>query len=65
MTLQVVSGSPTDEELAALVVVLAGLGADGTDDDGVATSTWASPGSRHRTAYGPGPGGWRASGLPR
>ena len=65
MTLQVVSGSPTDEELAALVVVLAGLAVDAADDDGAAPSTWASPGGRLRTAYGPGPGGWRASSLPR
>ncbi|WP_411283266.1 acyl-CoA carboxylase subunit epsilon [Lapillicoccus sp.] len=65
VALRVVSGCPTDAELAALVVVLAGLGADGAVEDGVATSSWASPGSRHRTAYGPGVGAWRASGLPR
>ena len=65
VALRVVSGSPTDAELAALIVVLAGLAADVGVEDGVATSSWASPGSRLRTAYGPGVGAWRASGLPR
>ncbi len=71
---RVVSGHPTDEEVAALVVVLTALtsgpGPDATPGrpgrlDGDRTgSAWADPARR---LLGPGaPGsGWRASGLPR
>ena len=58
-----VSGSPTPEELAALVVVLSALG-----DDEVAAeptrSPWADPSWR---LVGPSArhGGWRSTGLPR
>jgi hypothetical protein len=58
-----VSGSPTSEELAALVVVLSALG----DDDGPpehARSAWSDPSWR---LVGPSArhGGWRSTGLPR
>ncbi len=67
---RLVSGSPNDEEMAALVTVLAALGSDGVagsdpDDDTRQASGWAAPAGRLRTAYGPRPGGWRGSALPR
>jgi hypothetical protein len=64
--IRVVHGSPTDEELAALVVVLTVVGS--TSDRSTqrtAGSRWSAPATRLRTAYGPSRGGWRASGLPR
>ncbi len=68
VVLRVVFGSPTVQELAALVAVLAALpAASGGDpvDDAAPTSTWAAPAARLRTAYGHGRAGWRASALPR
>lgn len=64
--LEVVSGTPTPEELAAVVTVLSSLAGQGDRAAGESPrSAWSSPASRLRTAYGPRPGGWRSSGLPR
>lgn len=62
--LRVVKGDPSPEELAAVVAVLASLGGP------VATGTrrtpeWNAPRRLHRIPVAPGPGGWRASALPR
>ena len=68
--LRVVRGNPTPAQLAALTAVLAGLSGDG-DRSGRRVS-----GSRPRTLWtarsrfarprpAVGPGGWRASSLPR
>jgi len=59
------AGHPTAEELAAVVVVLRAASGGGADDTPTPTSTWSAPALRLRTAYGQGPGGWRASVLPR
>jgi hypothetical protein len=62
--LRVVKGDPTPEELAALVAVLASLGGPAA----VAprrTPQWNAPRRLHRLVAPHGPGGWRASGLPR
>jgi len=60
------AGHPTAEELAAVVVVvLTAASGGGADDTPAPTSTWSAPALRLRTAYGQGPGGWRASALPR
>ncbi|MBO0868981.1 MAG: acyl-CoA carboxylase subunit epsilon [Micromonosporaceae bacterium] len=67
--LRVVRGTPTPEELAALVVALAVVAPPG----GVAVppvprSRWrasAHPGSRGGADLRPGPGAWRASAQPR
>jgi Acyl-CoA carboxylase epsilon subunit len=59
-----VRGGPSDEELAALVSVLAALAARRP----VAPppgSQWRNRARNIRPAIGPGPGAWRASGLPR
>ena len=63
--LRIVSGNPTPEEVAALVAVLAASGG-GEAPAPRRTPAWsrpAAPGARARRR--PGPGGWRASGLPR
>jgi hypothetical protein len=65
--LTIVRGDPTPEEIAALVTVLtARLQASGQARAGAAARNgWSS---RSRLMHGPispGPGGWRASALPR
>lgn len=66
--LRVISGDPTDEEIAALLaVVMARPGGDG-ESESVPTSTWADPGSRHRgvrPVFTPGRDAWRTSHWPR
>jgi hypothetical protein len=65
--LRLVRGDATPEELAALLAVLSAAG--GGDDDPDTTprprSRWASRESALRRPLAPGPGAWRASGLPR
>jgi hypothetical protein len=69
-TLRVVSGQPTPEELAALVVVLAarsGSGAAGEAQAPRSSSAWTDRSRYVRTnrlGYG-SQTGWRASALPR
>ncbi|HEU4331542.1 MAG TPA: acyl-CoA carboxylase epsilon subunit [Lapillicoccus sp.] len=64
--LRVVRGNPTAEELAALVAVLVAAGGSGESEPPPAARGWASPAARLGSpAYGPRPGGWRASGMPR
>jgi Acyl-CoA carboxylase epsilon subunit len=60
----VVRGQPTADELAALLVVLASRPAHRAAQRG-SQSPWSSPGQRLRAPIFPGPGAWRASGLPR
>jgi hypothetical protein len=63
--LRIVKGDPTPEEVAALVAVLASIGtADGAPAPRQ-VSAWADPHRGVRTIHRPGPGAWRASGLPR
>ncbi|WP_109472238.1 acyl-CoA carboxylase subunit epsilon [Ornithinimicrobium cavernae] len=65
-TLRVVSGKATPEEIAVLVAVLtaASAGGNGGAAPSPRRSLWSDasrvPGSR----VAPGPGAWRASGLP-
>ena len=60
--LQVVHGSPSPEELAALVAVVAAR--SGGDEPVAATrSLWSRP--HVRGSHHPAPGAWRASALPR
>jgi Acyl-CoA carboxylase epsilon subunit len=60
--LRVVRGEPSDEELAALTVVVAALSQPRTRRRPTPVGTWASFGDLHRPPLRPGPGGWRASG---
>ena len=63
--LRVVRGTPTREELAAVVAVLAARSADPVPAPPAPTGRplWAVP--VLRTPLAPGPGAWRASGMPR
>ena len=62
--LQVVRGDATPEEVAALVAVIASMGGSAPASE-KPRSSWADPARRMREVHGHGPGGWRASGLPR
>jgi hypothetical protein len=60
--LRVVRGNPSAEELAALVAVVATRAA-AAEPEPPARPLWGRPGLR--PVLTPGPGAWRASGLPR
>ena len=62
--LRVVKGDPTPEELAALVSVLAALGAP-VVAPARRTPEWNAPRRLHRAPQHHAPGAWRASGMPR
>jgi hypothetical protein len=62
--LRIVKGDATPEEVAALVAVIASM--SGSEPAGPEPrSTWAHPARGLRPVHRPGPGAWRASGLPR
>ena len=61
---QVVRGTPTDEELAALTVVLLAA-APPADALPPRRSTWSDPAARLRRPLPVGPGAWRAATWPR
>ena len=60
--LTVVRGEPTPEQLAALVAVLAARSGAAEPAPTAAAPLWSAP--QLRTPMFPGPGAWRASGLP-
>jgi Acyl-CoA carboxylase epsilon subunit len=60
-SMQIVRGEPSDDELAALIAVLAGLAGAAAAPPPVTRRTWADPAHRLRTTLHPGPGAWRAS----
>lgn len=61
--LRVVRGNPTPEELAALVAVVASR-ASVVEPEPASPPPWASRAAGLRRPLTPGPGAWRASGLP-
>ena len=63
--LRVVRGNPTDEELAALVAVVAASSAGASAPTKRPVPAWSAGARRMRPALRAGRGGWRASGLPR
>ena len=63
--LRVVRGEPTAEELAALVAVIAARAAAAPAEPPARRTSWNDPGRLVRRPVHPGPGGWRASALPR
>jgi hypothetical protein len=63
-----IRGDATEAEVAALVAVVQGLAAasaSAAPAPAAPRSTWASPARQVRTPHHAGPGGWRASALPR
>ncbi len=64
--LRVVHGDPTPEELAALLAVLSAHGgsAGAAEPAEPRSGRWGDPASAVRRRLDPGPGAWRASGLP-
>jgi hypothetical protein len=62
--LRIVTPDATAEEVAAIVAVFASLGA-GVPAPKKPVPAWSSNHRRLRPAHPHGPGGWRASGLPR
>ena len=60
--LRVVRGTPTDEELAALTVVVAALSQRRPGRRPTPVGAWASSADALRPQLRPGPGAWRASG---
>jgi hypothetical protein len=65
VVLRVVRGEPTDEELAAVVTVLAARAGGTRAPDPTPASRWADPHRLVRGSTAPARGGWRASALPR
>jgi hypothetical protein len=65
--LRVVRGNPSAEELAALVAVVAARASAVAEDGPPARPLWGRPVLRSAAPHfpTPGPGAWRASGLPR
>jgi acyl-CoA carboxylase epsilon subunit len=62
--LSVTRGVPTDDELAALVVVLTGRPAGPASRGGAVQPSWSAKSRMLRAPVRPGPGAWRASALP-
>jgi hypothetical protein len=62
--LKIINPDATDEEIAAITAVIAAMGSAAPAPE-KPRSTWAAYGRRTRPALRPGPGAWRASGLPR
>jgi hypothetical protein len=64
--LTIVAGQPTPEETAAVVVVLNALTSPTASSRArPARSEWAARSRFMRAPLTPGPGAWRANGLPR
>ncbi len=62
--LRVVRGTPTDEELAALTVVLSVKTATPAEPPAQPRSEWRNRAALVRRPLHPGPGAWRASARP-
>jgi hypothetical protein len=59
---RVVKGNPTEEELAALLMVLRGRASSAEAPDTPANNGWSAYWRSLRAPIRPGPGVWRASG---
>ena len=63
---RIVRGEPTDEEVAALTVVLAAATASAAPTAPAAVrDRWSEPSARFRVPLHPGPGAWKTSTWPR
>jgi hypothetical protein len=65
VTIKVVRGNPTPEELAAVVALLTTIGTAAPAPAQRTGGVWASPRLLLRTPQGYGPVGWLASALPQ
>jgi hypothetical protein len=67
VVLQVVRGAPTDEELAALITVVAArrAAADSSRPAPLRRSGWTDRSRAMRGIHRHGPNGWRSAGQPR
>jgi hypothetical protein len=63
--LRVIKGDATEEEVAALVAVVAALGSTGEAAPARPRPEWSAPKRQVRQTFRHGRGGWRASSLPR
>ena len=63
--LRVVSGDPTDEELAIVIALVSARAGATRPSEPRRLSLWASKGRQTRPSVGPGFGSWRASSMPR
>ncbi|MBA2768361.1 MAG: acyl-CoA carboxylase subunit epsilon [Sporichthyaceae bacterium] len=63
--LRVVQGEPSAEELAALLAVIAARNSAARARPALPRTAWNHPTRLVRTPLRSGPGGWRASALPR
>ncbi|MGD9960362.1 acyl-CoA carboxylase subunit epsilon [Nocardioides sp.] len=63
--LRVINPDATDEEIAALVAVFSALGSSPAPAPDRRTPAWQAHQRKLRVLPPAGPGGWRASGLPR
>ncbi|GIJ25955.1 hypothetical protein Vqi01_11170 [Micromonospora qiuiae] len=61
---RIVRGAPTAEEVAALVGALLARSRPAAPPSPAPASAWARSGRPAGTGHLPGPGAWRASGLP-
>jgi hypothetical protein len=62
--LRVVHGSPDDAELAALAAVVLAVTTESAVEQPAPPSRWADRAALIHPPPHPGPGAWRASGLP-
>jgi hypothetical protein len=62
-SLTIINNDATPEEIAAIVAVFSAM--QSAEPPNEPTSTWAARHRRVRPPLRPGPGAWRASGLPR
>jgi hypothetical protein len=66
--IRIVRGNPTDEEIAAVVVVVHALAAEAArraaEPGGSDTHRWGSPAERPTAQIRPGPGAWGRLALP-
>jgi hypothetical protein len=63
--LKLIKGNATEEEIAALVAVLAAMGGPGQEPARRPKAEWSAHHRKVRETLPHGRGGWRSSGLPR
>lgn len=61
-----IKGNASEDEVAAIIAVVAAIGNEHPSDTSThAVNLWAAKGRMTRPAVRPGPGAWRASTMPR